>query len=390
VNNYLILLLLVSFGTIILMVAKRKNFALAIFTGAFILSISIPDKILDVFIKTLGDYRVISLMLIVVMIKMLAVILKETGQIKEIISFLQRKLSYKGVLIAIPSILGLLPVPGGALLSAPLIDTHGKDGGVKKEELMVINLWYRHIWFIIFPLATPLVLLSDLSSTNIFLIIGAQIPMFLLAFFIGYLFVRKAKDLEMVVKDGESGLKSFLPVILPASIAVPLSFFMSTYLAFLIALPIGLLMAWKMAEKRELKILKEGFSLSLALSIFGIMFLKNIIFESGVPDMISSYMTNMPPAIMIALLSFIIGLLTAHNLAAIGLLYPVLSPFLNSLPMISLLYISSFMGYLISPIHPCIFLTYDYFKPKFTDAYKLLVPPSIAMVIAALLFYSFL
>jgi len=389
-NEYLPLLLVISFGVIIFLVAKRKNFAVAIFAGAFILSISIPGKIVDILIKTALDYRVISLMAIVIMIKMLAVMLKETGQIEKIISFLQSKLSYRGMLIAIPSILGLLPVPGGALLSAPLIDTHGKDAGVKKEELMAINLWYRHIWFIIFPLATPLVLLSDLSSFNIFLIIAAQIPMFLLAFFIGYLFIRKAKNVEMERENGKGGWKSLLPVILPASLAIPLSMFMSTYLAFLISLPLGLLMAWKMAERWDRKIIKEGVSITLALSIFAIMFLKNIIFESGLPEMISSHMSGMPPSIMIALLSFIIGLLTAHNLAAIGILYPVLSPFLDSLPMISLLYISAFMGYLISPIHPCIVLTYEYFKPKFTDAYKLLIPPSIAVVVIATLFYSFL
>jgi len=388
-ENYLLILLLLSFAVIIFLVAKRKNFAIAIFAGAFLLSVSIPDKIIDVLLKTIADYRVISLMAIVIMIKMLAVILKETGQIEKIIAFLQNKLSYRGMLIAIPSILGLLPVPGGALLSAPLIDTHGKDAGVKKEELMVINLWYRHIWFIIFPLATPLVLLSDLSSTNIFLIISAQIPMFLLAFLIGYLFVRKARNVNMERKDGGEW-KSLFPVILPASLAIPLSFYLSTYLAFLISLPLGLLMAWKMGERKEWKIIKEGISVSLALSIFAIMFFKNIIFETGVTDIISSHMAGMPPAIMIVLLSFLIGLLTAHNLAAIGILYPILSPFLDSLPMISLLYISSFMGYLISPIHPCIVLTYEYFKPKFTDAYKMMIPPSIAMVIAATIFYSLL
>jgi len=56
--------------------------------------------------------------------------------------------------------------------------------------------------------------------------------------------------------------------------------------------------------------------------------------------------------------------------------------------MVSLLFISSFMGYLISPIHPCVVLTYDYFKPRFIDAYKMLIPPAVACVIIAAIFYS--
>jgi hypothetical protein len=330
-----------------------------------------------------------ALITIVIMIKMLAVILQETGLLQGVLDVLQQKLSYKGMLIAIPSILGLLPVPGGALLSAPLIDLHGKAAGVKKELLMAINLWYRHIWFIIFPLATPLVLLADLSGENIFAIIAKQLPIFILLFFIGYLFVRGIKNVEMEKKERKKGqLKGLLPILLPVSIALPLSFFMSTYSAFLISLPAGILTAFIMGKKKDVKMLKKGFSASLAVAIFGIMLLKNIIFASGIPKVISSHLIGLPAVITIATLSFIIGLVTAHNLAAVGILYPILAPFLTDINMVALLYVSSFMGYLISPIHPCVVLTYDYFHPRFIDAYKFLIPPAIAVVVLAAVFYG--
>jgi|Deesub1362A_J573_1020465.scaffolds.fasta_scaffold01529_8 hypothetical protein len=389
-NEYLlILLLLFSFGTIIAMVANRKDFGLAIIIGCLILAASIPEELPDIFVKTITDYKVMALITIVIMIKMLAVILQETGLLQGVLDVLQQKLSYKGMLIAIPSILGLLPVPGGALLSAPLIDLHGKAAGVKKELLMAINLWYRHIWFIIFPLATPLVLLADLSGENIFAIIAKQLPIFILLFFIGYLFVRGIKNVEMEKKERKKGqLKGLLPILLPVSIALPLSFFMSTYSAFLISLPAGILTAFIMGKKKDVKMLKKGFSASLAVAIFGIMLLKNIIFASGIPKVISSHLIGLPAVITIATLSFIIGLVTAHNLAAVGILYPILAPFLTDINMVALLYVSSFMGYLISPIHPCVVLTYDYFHPRFIDAYKFLIPPAIAVVVLAAVFYG--
>lgn len=388
-NDYLLIaLLIVSFGVIIWMVANRKEFSLAIIIGALLMAISIPEKIPDIFLKTATDYKVISLIAIVVMIKMLAVILQETGLLQGVIDTMQKKLSYRGMLIAIPSILGLLPVPGGALLSAPLIDVHGKMVNARKELLMAINLWYRHIWFIIFPLATPLVLLSDFSGENIFKIIGVQIPLFLFAFFIGYFFVRKAGNVDIKKKENKGDLKGLFPILIPVSIAMPLSFFISTYSSFLISLPVGILVAFIISEKRSVNIIKKGISVSLAVAIFGIMFLKNIIFESGITDIISSHLIHLPVVFTIVSLSFLIGLLTAHNIAAIGILYPILSPFLDSIALVSLLYISSFMGYLVSPIHPCVVLTYDYFRPKFTDAYKLLIPPSIAVLIIAGIFYG--
>lgn len=388
-NDYaLIILLIISFGVIIWMVANRKEFSLAIIIGAMLMAISIPKKIPDILLKTATDYKVISLIAIVVMIKMLAVILQETELLQGLIDLMQKKLSYKGMLIAIPSILGLLPVPGGALLSAPLIDVHGKMASTRKELLMAINLWYRHIWFIIFPLATPLVLLSDFSGENIFNIIGVQIPLFLFAFFIGYFFVRRAGNVEREKKENKGDLKGLFPILIPVSIAMPLSFFISTYSSFLISLPVGIFVAFIISEKKSFDFIKRGISVSLAVAIFGIMFLKNIIFESGVTDVISSHLVHFPVVFTIASLSFLIGLLTAHNIAAIGILYPILSPFLDSIGLVSLLYISSFMGYLISPIHPCVVLTYDYFRPKFTDAYKLLIPPSITVLIIAGIFYG--
>mgnify|MGYP000686900515 CR=1 FL=1 len=389
-NDYLLILLLaISFGTIIAMVASRKNFSIAIIIGSLILAIAVPTEFPDIVAKTAMDYKVIALIFIVVMIKMLAVILQETGLLQGVIDVMQKKLSYKGMLIAIPSILGLLPVPGGALLSAPLIDVHGKVANIKKELLMAINLWYRHIWFIIFPLATPLVLLADLSGRNIFTIIEMQIPLFLLAFFIGYFFVRKVGNIKDEKKRGDRGeIKGLLPILLPVSIATPLSFFISTYPAFLISLPIGIATALLIGKKKDVNMLKKGISISLAVAIFGIMLLKNIIFASGITDVISTHLVHLPSVVTIAALSFIIGLLTAHNLAAIGILYPILAPVLTDVSMVSLLFISSFMGYLISPIHPCVVLTYDYFKPRFIDAYKMLIPPAVACVIIAAIFYS--
>ncbi len=387
-DYFLIFLLLVAFAIIIAMVASRKNFAIAILTGSLIMAASIPQKIPDIIVKTASDFRVIALIAIVIMIKMLAVILQESGLIQDVIDLMQRKLSYRGMLIAIPSILGLLPVPGGALLSAPLIDVHGKIADAKKELLMAINLWYRHIWFMIFPLATPLVLLADLSGHNIFTLIAMQTPIFFILFFVGYLLVMKVRKVEENIGGEGGGAKGLIPIIIPVGIATPLSFFTSTYAAFLISLPVGITAAVIMAKKRNAEMIKKGVSVTLAVAIFGIMLLKNIIFASGVPEAISTHLSHMPAIITIAALSFIIGLVTAHNLAAVGILYPILSPLLTDVSMVSLLYVSSFMGYLISPIHPCVVLTYDYFKPKFTDAYKLLIPPAIAVVVVASLFYG--
>ena len=376
--------IIISFSLIIFLVANRKNFALSVLLGAFLLSSLHPEKLPDLLYKTVSDWKVLSLILIVLLIKLLATILQESGEMKQLINALSSKLSYRGLLITIPSVLGLLPVPGGALLSAPLI--HNEKA--KKEELTFINLWYRHIWFMIFPLATPLVLLADLSGKNIFTLIKLQIPIFVICFFVGLFFVSKFSGDKGVKKEGS--YRGLIAILLPVSIATPLSFFMSTYPAFLIALPAGIFASLYISERKSFDMIKKGISINLAVAIFGIMLLKNIILDTGATSIIYSHLSGYNSILIISSLSFIVGLLTAHNLAAVGILYPILSPFIDSVALVSLLYISSFMGYLISPIHPCVVLTYDYFKPKFTSLYKLMLPPAILIVIIATIIYGIL
>lgn len=369
------------------MVANKRNLGIAIILGSLVMSLPFLKDFPRIIYETITDYKVISLIAVVMLIYLLATILQESGQIKRLIHFLRSRLSYKSTLIAIPSILGLLPVPGGALLSAPMVEEHGKKAGMQREEMTFINLWYRHIWFLIFPLATPLVLLSDLSGENIFKIILIQLPIFLLCFAYGLFFIKRFSGKKE--KGREGSLKAFIPILIPVSIAIPLSFFTSTYISFLISLPIGIIMAMHLA-KWETKFLRKGISINLAVAVFGIMLLKNVVNHANIADIISRHVSAFPPVIIIACLSFIVGILTAHNLAAVGILYPILEPFIGNIEMVSLLFISSFLGYLISPLHLCVALTYEYFKPSFIDLYKLLIPSAISILIISSIFYTML
>ncbi len=376
------LLLIISFSLIVFLISRKKNFGASMIAGSIIFALSMPDKILDVLITTITDAKVIALMIIVVLIKLLATLLQQSGLLKDFIDWLEGKLSTRGLLISIPSLLGMLPVPGGALLSAPMVEEQGRKAGMSNERMMFVNLWYRHIWFMIFPLSTSLILIADMSGINIYRLIYLQIPAFLVAFFLGYIFVHRYKSRS---KGNGGNIKGIIPVIVPISMAVPLSFFISTYAAYLIALPVGIIVSIIMSDKKP--DIKKGISPSLALAIFGIMFFKNTIIASGIAKTLPAHFTFLPAYILIAMLSFAIGLLTAHNMAAIGILYPMFSTIMNE-NLVILLFITSFMGYLISPLHLCLAVTYEYFKPNFAKLYKMMLPAAIFMVFVAVVFYG--
>ena len=389
--------LVLSFSVIIALVANKKNFGVAMILGAIILGLlSNPEKLLQTFYETITDWRVDTLVIIVILIKIFAVVLEETGQISLVIENLKRVIPERGMLAIIPFIFGLLPVPGGALLSAPMVDSEGRRLGVSNEGKTFLNLWFRHIGFLIFPLATALVVMSQISGININRLIVMQTPIFVVSVIVGSFYViklsKKREKEEIVKKKGVilETLINFAPLLVTIVLTMTLSLFINLNISFLISLPSGIILSLIIYKGRnKVQFVKKGFSASIGLAVFGIMLYKNVANVSGVAEIVAKYLqhTSMPAMLIIPVLSFSIGVLTAHNMAAIALAYPMLYPIIgNDIRLVSLLYISSFMGYLISPLHLCVVVSYEYFKPKFVELYKLMLPPALLMVVIAVIF----
>ncbi|RLF44241.1 MAG: hypothetical protein DRN17_04820 [Thermoplasmata archaeon] len=392
-----IIALVLSFSVIIALVANKKNFGVAMILGAIILGLlSNPEKLLQTFYETITDWRVDTLVIIVILIKIFAVVLGETGQISLVIENLKRVIPERGMLAIIPFIFGLLPVPGGALLSAPMVDSEGRRLGVSNEGKTFLNLWFRHIGFLIFPLATALVVMSQISGININRLIVMQTPIFVVSVIVGSFYViklsKKREKEEIVKKKGVilETLINFAPLLVTIVLTMTLSLFINLNISFLISLPSGIILSLIIYKGRnKVQFVKKGFSASIGLAVFGIMLYKNVANVSGVAEIVAKYLqhTSMPAMVIIPVLSFSIGVLTAHNMAAIALAYPMLYPIIgNDIRLVSLLYISSFMGYLISPLHLCVVVSYEYFKPKFVELYKLMLPPALLMVVIAVIF----
>jgi len=389
--------LILSFSIIISLVANKKNFGVAMILGAIILGLlSNPEKFLQTFYETITDWKVGTLVIIVILIKIFAVILEETGQISLVIENLKRVIPERGMLAIIPFIFGLLPVPGGALLSAPMVDSEGKRLGVSNEGRTFLNLWFRHIGFLIFPLATALVVMSQISGISINRLIVMQSPIFAVSVIVGSFYIiklsKKREKEEIVKKEGVvlETLINFMPLLVTIVLTMLLSLFINLNISFLISLPSGIILSLIIYKgKNKGQLIRKGFSASIGLAVFSIMLYKNVANVSGVAEIVAKYLqhTSMPAMIIIPVLSFSIGVLTAHNMAAIALAYPMLYPIIgNDIHLVSLLYISSFMGYLISPLHLCVVVSYEYFKPKFVELYKLMLPPALLMVIIAVIF----
>ena len=108
-----------------LLIISQKNLGIAMFVGALILGVfTIPESLPLTMLSYLIDPSTILLAIIVGLIPLIGGTLNETGQIDKLIS--NMRIGKKPFLMLSPALIGLLPMPGGALLSAPIVEKAGK------------------------------------------------------------------------------------------------------------------------------------------------------------------------------------------------------------------------------------------------------------------------
>ena len=130
-----ILGLCISFVVVIFLVRKKTNFGLSLFIGSLIVALfslkntsisDIANAASNAVIYSFKDQRfnseTIELAILLTLIFILANCMQKTGAIDKLITSLKSIFHKGGTLGLIPAIYGLMPVPGGALFSAPLID----------------------------------------------------------------------------------------------------------------------------------------------------------------------------------------------------------------------------------------------------------------------------
>jgi len=120
-------------------------------------------------------------------------LLQEKGNLKNIVTSLKAFIKDPRLsLIIPPAFMGLLPMPAGALFSAPMVEESSKNLKIGAENKTFLNYWSRHLWEYTWPLYPGLILTTAIFNVPIRKIIFAQFPLTLAAVFAGFLFgVRK-------------------------------------------------------------------------------------------------------------------------------------------------------------------------------------------------------
>jgi integral membrane protein (TIGR00529 family) len=286
-------------------------------------------------------------------------------------------------------------MPGGALLSAPILEKGGV--GVADDLKVAINNWFRHLFVMIYPLSSALIASAKIANLSVYNAMVYLLPTFFFALLLGYLFlIRKIKGvIEYEREFSVMGLVLPLIVVLVAPI---IDFTLKTYARLPvdeIATVVGVTTAFALSlilsrVKLDLwSIAKRMKPWNFALIIIAMFIFLNIFKASNAATLIASI--PLPPVTLCVVAGFILGLTTGRVLLPASIILPVYLTFAPITPVVfALIYTNMFFGYVISPVHPCVCVSLEYFNASMKGFLKLLLYPTLMIFLIVLLVSLFL
>ncbi len=295
------------------------------------------------------------------------------------------------VVALIPAFGGLLPMPGGAMLTAPMVESAAKGGKVSPEQLVFISYWFRHIWEYIWPLYPGVVVVAALINKSVSDVFFANWSATLAAIAAGSVLVLWRADVGR--NDPSTRVGSIVDLIvgvLPFAVVIVGALVFKFELILVILVVIALMSVFERVRPTDLwQSFRRGVSFQIVALVIGVAAYKYILESAGIISAVPEFLLrmHMPELAVIVLVPMIVGLITGVTLAFIGVSFPLLLPLLGgdsiNMELVMLAFVSGFVGCLLSPVHLCLVLTREYFGASLARVYRLLVPACAIMMAVA-------
>lgn len=371
--------------------------------------------------------RLFSLELALLLLAVLEVIwvseqLRRTGTMDALVARLRQSLSRRLTLAVLPAVIGLLPMPGGALFSAPLVDSCDRGGTLGPSLKTRINYWFRHVMEYVWPFYPGVILALALTGLAYWRFLLVQLPVMVFASALGaFLLLRRVGP-----EDGPGGadrgprrsLPSLLaPILVVAAVAALVPFAWDPLAARLGVLPpmprllplalgaaAGILFQQVRSPLpastwREILLAPAAWKLAAlvaAVRVYGAFI------EARLPGglLVAEAMRQefaawgMPVVPVIMLLSFLAGLSCGLAIGFVGASFPVVLHLVGADPSPAALAATTMLafacghaGMLLSPVHVCLVVTNQHFGTGTPRTLAELLLPCGLVMAAALAYY---
>jgi integral membrane protein (TIGR00529 family) len=322
-------------------------------------------------------------------------LLKETGRMNKILEGFRHILKDMRVVIALlPAMIGLMPLVGGALVSAPMVVEGSDLLKLSPERRTFINYWFRHVWEYILPTYPALILAATLVGVPVRTLGWVNLPLTPVAILtgatIGFWGISRLQQGEALSQKTSAWelLKNLFPLIF--ALVLVIGFKIELAYAFGLSI-LGMILFYRINSKCVLRALKESFSIELLLTVVTVMGFKKVLESSQVILTISTFLSSsgVPFRLIAIFIPLIVALMTGMTIAPIAIGFPILIPLFQNDPdflsYMMLAFASGVAGDLLSPFHLCLVLTKDFFKADLKRVYRLLWVPVASLLGVALL-----
>jgi integral membrane protein (TIGR00529 family) len=346
-----------------------------------------------------SDHTTLELFLIIVLVQYIGAVQKSRRMYDRLIDSLNTMIRDKRLVAMVsPAIIGFLPMPGGALLSAPLVQVSTRRMGLKPAFNAFLNFWFRHDWELIWPLYAGLLLFQAMSRIPLRRIILFQLPFSLLHIAMGlivsFLYFHRhdikreqpgpSNGLHATLRDFFAGTWPILAVILLFFVKAPPLLPLPLHWALLLVAAV--LTAWKKVGPREIAGIVFGrTTVRSLLVIAAVIVFQRVLQASSAFDTLKTMPVSLGLVVLfIFLVSFSVAFLTGVNTAYIAISFPVLLPLIQHMPnyfyLALYVYVIGYAGILVSPLHLCLVLTNEYFEAPLLEVYRYMAVPVLIMM----------
>ncbi|MCK5802729.1 MAG: DUF401 family protein, partial [Lentisphaeria bacterium] len=319
---------------------------------------------------------------------------------------------------ALPAIIGLLPMPGGAIFSAPLVDDCDPEKRIDGLLKTHINYWFRHVWEYWWPLYPGVLMLQAATGLDAWQLLLFHLPLSLAAVTIGYWFLlrhvpRGESTTPSVEPDNPStppldaSVRRILGLLAPVfavigtyaliRLAVAPFLPLNRYVPMIMGLAVAVLiqqykrpLSWK--QWKEILLSNRTLVLALLVTVVRVY---GAFIEHPLPDGVPlvEQMRNefnawgIPITAVIMAVPFVCGVATGLAVGFVGASFPIVMSLLGADPTFAqvmtttaLAFGFGYMGMILSPVHICLIVTNEHFGTRLLRSLKGLLAPALAML----------
>ena len=375
--------------TLVLVLIRKLGIGVSLFIGSAVLSyLLFGYNGFEVLLQALINIQTLKIVTIVILAFTLGYSMEYFGMLNELAEELSQAIGALSFIL-IPLLIGLLPMPGGALISAVMLGPLMKKYTLTPERATLLNYWFRHVWVTFWPLYPSVIIGAAVLNVDYFTFAAATLPISIFAMISGLMLTRGIERKFQISRNTFKALTNLYPIIILLFLSVILK--LDLLISLLVA--IFAVAIHRRAKLKDFeKILKRTIDRKIIVLVFAVMCYKSVIQSSGVAESILTDISlEFPAPVAAFILTLIVGFATGIEMSYSSIALPLLTGFTGvgtiNPKNLMLVIAAGYLGVMLSPLHLCYVLTAEYFGTEISRTYRQLVLVAVAVAVLVWLLY---